>query len=124
MKADTVEEKEISAAEEKLGFDFDPDYRDFVKRYGGAVVGPFPIFGLRHAEPMDDTQWSVIDVTEHYQQEGWRGVDDWYIVSVDHADNPVGLDSDGIVYKSDHDFGVVEKMADSFEEYILGCLNS
>ena len=124
MKAESVDEKEISNAESRLGFTFDSDYKDFVRKYGGAIVGAYPIFGLRHAEPMDDYQWSVIDVTKSYKDEEWEGVDDWYIVSADHAGNPIGLTKEGSVYRLDHDIGIVEKMADSFEEYILSCLGA
>lgn len=124
MKASSVDENEISDAEQKLGIVFDSDYQEFIQRYGGAIVGPYPVLGLRHAEPMDVSQWSVIDVTENYRNEGWCGVEDWYIVSIDHADNPIGIDGKGDVYRSDHDFGVIEKIADSFEDYILSCLNA
>jgi hypothetical protein len=124
MKAEPVSEDEISKAEKKLGVVFVKDYRDFVKKYGGAVVGPYPIIGLRHADPMDDAFWSVVEVTDYYRREGWRGVDDWYVISMDHADNPIGLDSEGVVCKSDHDLGVVEKVSNSFEEYLLSCLDS
>lgn len=124
MKSESVSEEEILDAEGKLNVKLDPGYRDFVRRYGGAMVGPYPIIGLRHAEPMDSERWSVVDVTDYYRREGWNGVDDWCIISVDHADNPIGLNSEGAVYKSDHDFGVIEKIADSFEEFLTMCLDS
>lgn len=124
MAAESVSDEEISEAEEKLNVEFDPSYREFLRKYGGALVGPYPIIGLRHAEPMDDALWSVVDVTDYYRREGWNGANDWYIISTDHADNPVGIDADGVVYKSDHDFGVIEKVSDSFEGYLVLCLDS
>lgn len=122
MKAESVSEEEISSIEASLGVRFDSDYKQFVLKYGGAIVGPFPIFGLRQADPMDDELWSVSTVTMHYRNEGWPGTQDWYVISSDHSDNPVGITPEGKVISYDHDYGEVVDVAESFEEYLTKCL--
>ncbi len=123
MKANSIHESEIQNAEKILGASFNEDYRKFIKKYGGAILGAHPIYGLKHASPMDRHLWSVVDVTEKYRKDNWYGIEDWYIISTDHSDNPIGINKHGEVYISDHDFGVVDKIAESFEEYILKCLD-
>lgn len=118
LRAEGVTYEEIDAASAGLGFSLDPDYREFVHRYGGAIVGPYPIFGLRKAEAMGRREMSAFEITAHYRKQGWRGVQDWLIVSADHAGNPIGLASDNKIWISDHDFGQVTVIADSFENYI------
>ena len=82
------------------------------------MVGPYPIFGLRPAEVMDDELWSVMTVTERFRGMGVAEVSSWYIISEDHSGNPVGVDADGKVWIYDHDFGGVTELAASFEDYI------
>ncbi len=57
--------------------------------FGGAMVGPYPIFGLRPVEVMGDNHWSVVDVTRRYRIDGVAGTEDWVVFSEDHAGNPV-----------------------------------
>ena len=73
MKAESVSEEEINSIEASLAVRVDPDYKEFVLKCGGAIVGPFPIYGLRQADPMDGELWSVSTVTMHYRNEGWPG---------------------------------------------------
>jgi SMI1-KNR4 cell-wall len=118
LRATSVGMGEVKKA---IGVDVDSYYLEFVSRYGGAIVGPYPIYGLRYAEAME--KQTVLEVTQHYRKQNWRGVEEWLIISSDHAGNPFGLDSKGSVWISDHDFGEVKKIANSFEEFILWCLN-
>lgn len=122
MKAESVSEEEMNSIEASLGVRFDSDYKQFVLKYGGAIVSPFPIYGLRQAEPMDDELWSVSIVTMHYRNEGWPGTQDWYVISSDHADNPVGITPEGKVVSYDHDYGEMVDVAESFETYLIKCL--
>ena len=122
MKATPVSEEEVNSIEASLGVRFDSDYKQFVLKYGGAVVGPFPIYGLRQAGPMDEEFWSVYNVTMHYRKEHWPGTQDWYVVSSDHSDNPVGITPEGKVISYDHDYGEMVDVAESFEDYLIICL--
>ncbi|MDG2131687.1 MAG: SMI1/KNR4 family protein [Fuerstiella sp.] len=120
----TPSDTEINEAAQALGVSFDSDYREFVKLYGGAMVGPYPIFGLRPVEVMDDELWSVVTVTARYRETGIADVVGWYVVSEDHAGNPVGIDAEGKVWTYDHDFGGPAIIASSFEEYLRSkCLS-
>jgi hypothetical protein len=118
MKAEPVAYDEIDRIATAVGIRFSEDYREFVHRYGGAVVGPLPIIGLRKAPAMARTESSMLEVTKHFRRQGWKGVGDWVVISVDHAGNPIGLDNDGKIWISDHDVGVVEVIAKNFEEYL------
>lgn len=118
LKAEGVPNKEIVFASQTLGIPFDPDYIEFIHRYGGAIVGPYRVYGLRRAEAMGIREGSVIDQTLRVWQEDWLGVDNWLIISGDHAGNPFGLDKAGTVWLSDHDFGEVVRIADNFEDFI------
>jgi len=111
-------ESEIAHAEQKLGIPFADDYREFLHRYGGAMVGPYPVFGLRPVEVMGTGHWSVLDVTQHYRSDGVPSTDRWAVISEDHAGHPIGIDRNGVIWIHDHDFNGTLQLASTFEEYI------
>ena len=120
---DAPAKDEVNAAAHEIGLPFPEGYREFLLRYGGAMVGPYPVFGLRPSDVMEDDRWSVVDVTSEVRSSGLDGVSNWIVFSEDHAGNPVGMDGDGKVWIFDHDFGGVTELAASFEEYIrIQCL--
>tara|TARA_R110002111_G_scaffold18931_1_gene46164 strand:+ start:14157 stop:14609 length:453 start_codon:yes stop_codon:yes gene_type:complete len=112
---------EVDAASLQIGVPFPSDYRGFILRYGGAIVGVYPIFGLRSCEVMEDDRWSVVTITYDYRDDlRSAGVDcatEWVVFSEDHSGNPVGMDRDGKVWIYDHDFDGLTELASSFEEY-------
>ncbi len=116
--AGSVPTPEVSALEQQTGFSLSQDYKDFVVRYGGGIVGPYSVYGLRAADAMGDDETSALEVTRRFRIQSWRGTEAWLVISTDHAGNPIGLDKDGKVWISDHDAGVVEVIANSFEEYL------
>jgi cell wall assembly regulator SMI1 len=116
--ADPPSEAEIMQAEQQIGVLFPDDYRQFLLRYGGAMVGAYPVFGLRPVDVMGVSHWSVLDVTRHYRSDGVPGTDQWTVISEDHAGNPIGMDQDGVIWIHDHDFGGISPIARSFEDYI------
>jgi hypothetical protein len=124
MRADDVpSEAEIAEAEQDIGVPFSKDYREFLLRYGGGMVGPYPIFGLRPVEVMGANRWSVREMTQDYRSDGIPGVERWIVVSEDHGGNPLGMNADGAIWIHDHDYGGVSPIADSIEEYIrVNCL--
>lgn len=111
--------EEISTAEAALGLSFPDEYRDFLLRYGAAIVGPYPIFGVRPVEPMGH-DWSVVGMNQRFRADRWAGVDEWLIISQDHAGNPMGVAPDGQVWISDH--GHLSVIAEDFETFILKIL--
>lgn len=118
MKAEGVDQSQVDAAQSALGAVFSDDYRQFLTRYGGALVGPYPVYGLARAEPMDERLWSVVTVTQHFREQSWPGVEHWYVISMDHAGNPIGIDQSGKVITYDHDAGEMIEVAESFERYL------
>lgn len=124
LRADPADLEEINEAERKVGVSLSDDYKEFIHRYGGAVVGARRIFGVRRAEPMAPRMWSLVDVTSHYRTKRWPGVDRWAVISMDPGGNPIGLDATGQVWTFDHDFGggKVEVVAPDFEAFLKCCL--
>jgi hypothetical protein len=118
MKAGEVDSEEIAEAEHVIGIALDADYKEFVRRYGGAIVGPFRIFGLRRAVPMGKDDGSFIEVTQSFRKQRWPGVDTWAVVSMDQAGNPVGLDAEGKIWIYDHDARAAQIIAADFETYL------
>jgi SMI1/KNR4 family protein SUKH-1 len=113
---------EVDVAEREIGIPLTEDYKEFIRRYGGAIVGPFPIYGLRRAEPMGDDKSSFLEVTTHFRQQRWPGVENWAIISTDHCGNAVGLDPEGKIWISDHDECAIQLLAPNFEAYVKRCL--
>ena len=118
MCAGGVDRTEVDTLENQIGFQLPPDYREFLEKFGGAIVGPFRVYGLRASEAMGDDESSAMKVTERFRADGWSGTDKWLVVSMDHSGNPVGLDRDGKIWISDHDTGALQTLASSFEEYL------
>lgn len=114
---------EVDAAERSVGVQFDADYRAFVLRYGGAMVGSLPIFGLRRAEVMGDDAFEVTTVTARFRADGWEPTKDWVVISMDLAGNPIGLNPAGEVWLADHDSGETRILARTFEQFVLMLLN-
>jgi hypothetical protein len=117
----TALEADIASAD--IGIPFSSDYREFLLEFGAAMVGPYPIYGLRPVVVMGDDSWSVIAMTKRFREDNIPAADGWIVVSSDHSGNPVGMDRDGVIWIHDHDFGGVAQLAKNFEEYLrVRCL--
>lgn len=121
LVAEGVAQEEVEAAEREVGAAFDADYREFLLRYGGAMVGSLPILGLRQAEVMGPD--TVVDVTARFRADGWSSTERWVVISMDLGGNPIGMAPDGGILVSDHDAGQISKLADSFEEFVIQLLD-
>jgi len=122
LKAEPVPLEEVDAASAELGLRFPEDYRQFIQRYGSALVGAYSIFGLRQAEYVG-TPWSVIEETRQFQEYavdyGWEGVDGWVVISMDAFGNWIGIAPNGHVLLYDYDLNTgIEHLGNSFEEFI------
>jgi hypothetical protein len=109
---------EISRIESIIGFAIPTAYKEFILRYGSGIVGPYPIYGIGRAEAMPRNVTSALVATQRFHEQQWPGTEDWLIISTDHAGNPVGIDRDGGIWISDHDFGGVTKLFDTFDDYL------
>lgn len=125
VASEVPSEDEITASALAIGCSFHEDYVDFLRRYGGAMVGSLPVFGLRPVEVMGNDWWSVVELTRRFREQGWPGVNEWYVISDDGFGNPIGVARDGRVMISDHNFGGVSVLATDFEDFLLHhCLKS
>lgn len=114
---DVPNESEVDSAANRLGTPFIPDYREFLLHFGAAMVGPYPVFGLRPVPAMDAQRWSVVTITESIRRDVSETAH-WVIFSEDHAGNPIGFDRHEDIWIYDHDEGVTERIAGDFESYI------
>jgi hypothetical protein len=117
MRATEASASEIENAARSLNCSFHEDYAEFLRHYGGGMVGSYPIFGIHKAHVMGDF-YSVVDVTRRFRSQGWPGTLNWYVISMDGGGNPIGVDSEGRVWISDHDAGAVNQIAEHFEEFL------
>ena len=92
LRGGSVERAEVDAASAAVGLAFPEDYREFLLRHGSAIVGAYPVFGIRAIEAMGD-EWSVVELNRRFRSDRWPGVEGWLIFSADHAGNPIGIDN-------------------------------
>jgi cell wall assembly regulator SMI1 len=113
-----VSEQEIDAASAELGVTFPADYRAVLSRWGGTMVGSFPIYGLRPVQFMG-REWSVIEITRRYRLLGWPGAESWLVISTDGYGNPIAIDEYGMIVRSNHDANFqIEILASDFESFL------
>jgi hypothetical protein len=121
-RASAVSITDFVSAMKPYGQLVDPDYREFILRYGGGIVGPHPIYGLRKAKSMGMLygKGTAPELTQAFRDMRWPGVNEWLIFSVDHGGNPIGFAKDQTVWLSDQmDYPQIVKMASGFEDYLL-----
>ncbi|CAM5732708.1 SMI1/KNR4 family protein [Streptomyces microflavus] len=102
---------ELASAISPLGVGLDPDYAEFVERFGGCYVG-IPVYGLRNSDLLEHV--SVVDLTLRSRRDGWPGTDRGLVVSFDLAGNPLVLTPGGPVTSYDHDAGRACELAQGF----------
>jgi len=119
FKAGGLGYTEIDKLSKNYGVTLDVDHREFIHRYGAAVVGSFTIFGIGTCKMMGVDEDSVFKITQKFKDDQWMGVENWLIFSMDFSGNPVGITEKGEVWISDVVNGCVDKLEDSFEDYIL-----
>jgi SMI1 / KNR4 family (SUKH-1) len=118
LRAGPVPREEVGSAFAQFYFPLPDDYLAFVEAYGGGIVGPYPIYGLRRAAEMGSDETSALEITDHFIKQGWPGTKKWLIISMDHSGNPIGLAADGQIWISDHDHGQVATIAPTFESFL------
>ncbi len=123
LMAGPVPASEVTAASKSIGLGILDDYAAFLTRYGSAIVGPYPIFGLRPVEPMGN-DWSVVEMTRRFRADRWPGTEQWIVFSRDLGGNPIGLSQEGEAWVSDHEQGGITRVASSFEAFLLQALAS
>jgi hypothetical protein len=114
-----LSDSEVAEAERRLGARLSTEYRDFVLRYGGAVVRDKIILGLRACDIAACDPPSFVDQTLIQRGELPVPYKDMVVISVDLSGNPVGyLANDPTIFTYDYDFGGRHEEASSFGEYL------
>lgn len=124
LASDSVPSQEIDSLEAAVGFALPEDYKEFVAKYGGGIVGSFCIYGLRASHAMAQNDASAMEVTRRFRKFGWEGVSNWLVFSMDLGGSPIGFDSDGKVWISDHESREIRNIAQSFEDFLLKCFRN
>ncbi len=107
----------------KLDFRPSEDYVEFIRRFGGSIVGPYTVVGIGVSPAMGQEERSVSAFTGIFRADDWPGTENWIVFSKDLGGNPIGMDIGGIVWSWDHDAGEMICLADSFERFLLAhCL--
>lgn len=113
-----VTEEEIRRAESALGLMIPPDYREVLLGWGGTMAGSYPLYGLRPVTIMGNS-WSLVERTQRYRAMKWPGIENWLVISTDGYGNPIGIDPQGRVLRSEHDAAFeITELAPSFEAFL------
>jgi hypothetical protein len=119
-----VSEQDLAAVEMRFGFEFPPDYRDAVPRFG--LVAPT----IALLDAIVDRQLDMVALSELLDPaemiastEGWREMGlpaDLVAFASDGCGNLFCFrtDGDGTIFYFDHDFGTVRPAAPSFAGWI------
>jgi SMI1 / KNR4 family (SUKH-1) len=110
--------EEIDRAISDLGVARDSDYAEFVRRFGCAQVGSYPIYGFGTLEVMGHDFADVIALNRHFRQQRWPSLQKWLVFSFDLSGNPIGLDNAGRVWLCDHDHRQIVCIEPSFEAFL------
>lgn len=123
LVAGPVTNAEVNEIQVFAEFQLPKSYCEFVRRYGAAIVGPYPVFGCGASKAMGVMDASVIDVTKRFRADNWPNTDKALVVSTDHAGNAFTLEASGRVNCFDHDCGVSETIFDTFEGFLEWCMS-
>ena len=114
-----VPDSEIRQAEASIGVVLPDDYRDFIRRYGGAIVRSAAILGLRRCEFCDLEPSTFPEQTALFRQELPNDYSKMVVISVDGAGNPIGfLNGNSAIFVYDFNFGGRHDLAPSFSEFV------
>lgn len=116
--AGAVKDFQIEKLQKKVQLEFSHAYKKFLLLYGGAGIKDLLICGLRYIYGMGKDFDTLDKNTAHYKKDNFFGTKEWYIPSDDGFGNPIGVDKEGKVWMSDHDFLNVTLLANDFEEFL------
>ena len=106
---------EVEEAVRGLEVRLDPDYTDFLGRYGGCFVG-VPVYGLGNSAVLEATD--VVALTRRFRDDGWPVACEGLVIGIDGVGNPFVLTDEGPVVTVDHDFGGRIVISESFAAFL------
>lgn len=119
-----AKEREVRSAMQELGFsEWDSEYDEFVRMFGGGIVGSLPVYGVGMPADLGGPTSTVVEVNRMFVATGFP-VSGMLVVSMDLAGNPIGIDHEGRVVVFDHDAGVSETLSNSFDGFLGGLLDA
>lgn len=107
-------EKEIFEAEKKLGLRFALDYRQYLKKYGFAIVNGHELTGLSNVSCMNVVEVTEIERSKNYLNEKMMGC--YVIENLNIDDVMIWQSSSGEIYQVTPES--IYKIYDSLSEYI------
>ena len=111
---DSVSDEEISSAEQKLGFSFAPEYRDYIAELGFASFSGHELTGICKYKRLN-----VVEVTTAEWSNNQNTPKTMYVIERLNIDNIiVWQDSSGAIYETNYDSQPI-LICSSLEEYIL-----
>lgn len=119
LAAGAAPRTELDKIEQCAAFDLPEDYREFVLRYGGAIVGSYEIAGFGQSEAMSNA--SPISLTERFRSDNWPGVLFGLVISMDGSGNPICIMRDGAIVSFDHNVGEFFLFGNTFRDFVLNC---
>jgi hypothetical protein len=116
----SVDEETIKNAETELNVNFDKDYVQFLRLFGGSYTG-FSIYGFNNCEMLSEE--TVIDLTKDFRSNylidnRCELIQSSYVISVSGNGDPVFICPDNKVWIYYHDDDEIEELNKSFEELI------
>jgi len=112
-----ITEQELNIMQSYAGWNMPDDYLRFLKLSSGAMVGAYPVYGANPIKLMDKNLNTMMAVTQHYRDEGWRVDKDFIVVSENHAGDPLLLNQTGYLLMPSHD-GFSEQRWPNFSAFL------
>lgn len=113
--ANIATDDEIKKAEDELGVEFDKDYVEFIKKFGGCYVG-VSIYAFKNGSNLE--RKTIVELTKSFREDGWPFTENSYVVSMDGMGNPIMINEEGKVVMFDHDNNSLIILSNSFEGWI------
>jgi cell wall assembly regulator SMI1 len=120
LRGQPATNEEIINAENELGVTMDENYKEFIKKFGGAYAG-IQIHAFVNGSSIGKE--TVIDLTKRgrnllNEMELFPEINECYVIADDGNGNPVAMTKTGEVVLFDHDTEEKTVLSNSFENFI------
>jgi cell wall assembly regulator SMI1 len=120
LRGQPATNEEITNAENELGVTMDDDFKEFIKKFGGAYAG-IQIHAFKNGSSIGKE--TVIDLTKMgrnllNQMELFPEINECYVIADDGNGNPVAMTKAGEVVLFDHDTEEKTVLSNTFQNFI------